>query len=69
VPRCTSELYGVRQRHARWAQKLESTIQRKTSGGRAVENTVADKISKDSVKLFQVGIENMHSDALRRTLL
>jgi hypothetical protein len=30
VHRCTSELCGVRQRHAKWAQKLESSIQRKT---------------------------------------
>jgi hypothetical protein len=28
---CTSELCGVRQRRARWAQKLKSTTQRKTS--------------------------------------
>jgi hypothetical protein len=51
---CISKLCGVRQRHARWAQKLKSTIQGRpmrllnTSGGKAMEkNTVADRISEE----------------------
>jgi hypothetical protein len=62
VHRCTSELCGVRQRCARWAQKLESSIQTKTCEvtedlrGKAVEkNTVADKISKEFCEALPSG--------------
>jgi hypothetical protein len=33
------------------------------------KNTVADRITEDSVELCQVGIEHMHRGALKRTLL
>jgi hypothetical protein len=67
VPRCTSELCGVRQRRARWAQKLESTIQRKTfevvehlRRQGCVEGTqLQTKSLRSSVKLCQVGIEQV----------
>jgi hypothetical protein len=59
VHRCTSELYRVRQRRARRAQKLESTIQRKTfevtedlRGKVVEENTVADRISEEFCKVL-----------------
>jgi hypothetical protein len=73
---CTSEFCGFRQRRAA-AQELESTTQEKDLkvaeylGGKAVwEKTQLQTESlRSSVKLCQVGIEHMHSGALRRTLL
>jgi hypothetical protein len=64
VHRCTSELYGFRQRRARWAQKLKSLTQRKTfevvehlRRQGCGETQLQIESLRSSVKLCQVGIE------------
>jgi hypothetical protein len=59
-------------RHRSWDQQLRRKRPLRllnTSGGKAVyENTVADRIIEDSVKLCQVGIEHMRCGAFEEEL-
>jgi hypothetical protein len=76
VHRCTSELCGFRQRRARWAQKLKSLTQRKTfevvehlRRQGCGETQLQTESLRSSVKLCQVGIEQVQGSAQRNSVV
>jgi hypothetical protein len=58
--------------HKNWSQQLREDLKVvEHLGGKAVweKTQLQTEALRSSVELFQVGIEHMHSGALRRTLL